>query len=114
MTTIKEFQILKGNSTSANCVYRHSQKTTISYVPDQSVFKILLEAPITISKSQKYSVFLIIEGSHTYKCVDCLQTITGHSNIKWDFENTLFSQTHQNNRCDIVCGPIADFYYIID
>mmetsp|Transcript_3101 Transcript_3101/g.2812 ORF Transcript_3101/g.2812 Transcript_3101/m.2812 type:complete len:306 (+) Transcript_3101:289-1206(+) len=114
VTTVKDFQVIKGNYTGSSSVYRHPQSIVIEYNSDESVFKIVMDCPISISKNHKYTVMFCIEGSHTYKCVDCMQSVTGPGHIRWDFENTTFSQSHQNNRCDTICGPIADFYYIVD
>ena len=84
----------------------------MQYNPDQSTYKIVTEHPILIKKDVKYTAHFIIEGSHTYKCVDCLTNVEGANQCVWTFFNTIFAQNYQTNRCDIVCGPIADFYYI--
>ena len=112
ITVVKEFQILKGGSTNSPSIYKHQQKVNMTYSPESSVFKINLESQIPIKHDTKYTVYFIIEGSHTYKCVDCISFLRGPGNVQWSFINAVFSQNHQTNRCDAVCGPIADFYYI--
>ena len=112
LTSVKQFNVLKGDSTSSPVVYRHSQNVTMQYNPDESVYKVTLEAPLMLKRDTKYTVFFVIEGSHTYKCVDCNSQVAGNG-VNWNFFNTNFSQDHQNNRCDTVCGPIADFYFLV-
>ncbi|CAG9332085.1 unnamed protein product [Blepharisma stoltei] len=113
LTQVKDFQVLKGNTSSALGIYKHPHKFSMQFNPDDSVFKVTMDKPVNLSKGNKYTVMFCIEGSHTFKCVDCMQSVTGPGEVNWDFENTVFSQTHQSNRCDTICGPIADFYYIV-
>lgn len=107
---IKEFQVLKGNSSNSPTLYRNSEPIIIKYDPEESVHRIRIEDPIFIKKESKYTVIFVIEGSHTFKCVDCLAVV--EKEATWKFFNTNFSQSHHTNRCDVTCGPIADFYYL--
>lgn len=111
-TFIKEFQVLKGNSTNGAQLYRHTQKMTMENSSEQSVFKMVIDSPVRIKRDSKYTVYIINEGAHTYKCVDCVSSLEGPEKVVWTFVNSIFAQSHQSNRCDTVCGPIADFYYI--
>jgi PHR domain/PH domain len=113
VTYIKEFQILKGGSTSSNSIYRHSQRVSMQHNPENSIYKVAVENPVLIRRDNKYTVYFLIEGAHTYKCVDCIANVEGPERIVWSFFNSIFSQNHQSNRCDTVCGPIADFYFMI-
>lgn len=113
LTHVKDFQLIKGNSTSSPSIYKHSHKFSMQFDPDVSVSKIIMDRAVSLSKNHKYTVIFCIEGSHTFKCVDCMQGVIGPGDVKFEFENTIFGQNHQNNRCDTICGPIADFYYIV-
>ena len=62
-----------------------------------------------LEKGRKYSVVFSMSGSHTFKCVDCNSKVKGV--VNWSFYNTVFTKPELNNRCDVMCGPIADFYY---
>lgn len=110
--TVKEFQVLKGQASNSPIVYRQSYPVTIKFNPDESVHRINIDQSVLIKSETKYSVVFIIEGSHTYKCVDCFTQVDRETT--WKFFSTNFSQNHQTNRCDSTCGPIADFYYIIN
>lgn len=112
MVTVKDFQVLKGKNTNSSSVYKNSNRLNISYSPEVSVCKVPIANGIKIKRQTWYSVTFCIEGDHTYKCVDCSQKVVGPGDVEWEFANTTFHQSHQNNRCDIVCGPIADFYYM--
>jgi hypothetical protein len=112
-TTIKEFQVLKGATTGGSILYRHTQRVSMENNPENSIFKVVMEHQVKIKKDTKYTVFFMNEGSHTYKCVDCVPSIEGPEKAVWTFVNSTFAQNHQSNRCDTVCGPIADFYYIV-
>ncbi|CAG9312619.1 unnamed protein product [Blepharisma stoltei] len=112
LTQVKDFQVLKGNSSASAVAYKHPHKFSMQFSPDESVFKVSMERPVNLVKGNKYTVMFCIEGSHTFKCVDCMQIVVGPGNVNWEFENTVFAQNHQSNRCDTVCGPIADFYYV--
>ena len=85
----------------------------MQYNPEFSTFKINMESHVLIKRDTKYTVYFLIEGAHTYKCVDCLSNVEGPNRVIWTFMNSIFSQNHQSNRCDTVCGPIADFYFMI-
>ncbi|OMJ84248.1 hypothetical protein SteCoe_14669 [Stentor coeruleus] len=108
---VKEFRVLCGSNSNSPIVYRHNTNIIIKFNPEESVHRINIEKPPLIKSDTKYTVFLNIEGSHTYKCVDCYPQVEGQ--VVWKFFNTNFTQSHQTNRCDITCGPIADFHYII-
>ena len=112
-TFIKEFCLLKGGTTNSNAVYRHSQRVSMQYNPEVSTCKVNMETHVLLKRDSKYTVQFLIEGAHTYKCVDCLANVEGPDRTIWTFVNTLFSQNHQSNRCDTVCGPIADFYFMV-
>ena len=112
-TVIKEFQVLKGASTGGGQLYRHSQRITMENNPENSIFKVTMDHCVKIKKDSKYTVYFMNEGHHTYKCVDCGSNIEGPEKVVWTFLNSNFAQNHQSNRCDTVCGPIADFYYIV-
>ena len=112
-TVIKEFQVIKGASTGGGQLYRHSQRITMENNPENSIFKVAMEHCVKIKKDNKYTVYFMNEGHHTYKCVDCVSNIEGPEKVIWTFVNSSFAQNHQSNRCDTVCGPIADFYYIV-
>jgi hypothetical protein len=111
-TFIKEFHVLKGASTNGTLLYKHGQKMTMENSSEQSVYKMVIDNPVKVKKDSKYTVYIINEGAHTYKCVDCVSSIEGPEKVVWTFVNSTFAQSHQSNRCDTVCGPIADFYYI--
>ncbi|OMJ74085.1 hypothetical protein SteCoe_27068 [Stentor coeruleus] len=113
ITYVKEFEVLKGSSTNSNSMYRHSQIVPIPYNPESSIFKVIMEKQVLIKKDNKYTVYFLNNGSHTYKCVDCISVIEGPEKVLWTFSNSVFSLSHQSNRCDTVCGPIADFYFIV-
>lgn len=110
--TIKDFQVLKGPSSNSSVIYKHASIVIIKYNPDESVHKINIEKNLLIKSNCKYTVTFTIEGSHTYKCVDCVGQIEG--DVTWNFFSTSFSQNQQTNRCDVTCGPIADFHYILN
>ena len=110
--TVKEFQVLKGQSSNSPVVYRHASPVVIKFHPDESVHRVNVEDSLMVKKDCKYTVTFIIEGSHTYKCVDCLAQAEGQ--VNWNFFTTNFSQNQQTNRCDATCGPIADFHYILN
>ena len=112
-TYIKEFLVLKGGNTNSACAYRHSQRVSMQYNSEFSTYKIPMESQVLIKRDKKYTVYFLIEGSHTYKCVDCIPNVEGPDRVIWTFVNSMFSQNHQSNRCDTVCGPIADFYFMI-
>ena len=109
--TVKEFQVLRGNLSNSPALYRNSSPITIKYNPDESVHVLSIEDPVPIKSETKYTVSFIIDGSHTYKCVDCDSAVDAQAS--WKFFNTIFSQNHQTNRCDTTCGPIADFHFIL-
>ena len=113
-TVIKEFQVIKGASTGGGQLYRHSQRITMENSPENSIFKVTMEHCVKVKKDNKYTVYFMNEGHHTYKCVDCASSVEGPEKVVWTFLNSSFAQNHQSNRCDTVCGPIADFYYIVD
>ena len=79
--------------------------------PENSIFKVTMEHCV---KDNKYTVYLMNEGHHTYKCVDCASSVEGPEKVVWTFLNSSFAQNHRSNRCDTVCGQIAGFYYIVD
>jgi hypothetical protein len=108
---VKEFQVLRGNSSNSPALYRSSAPITIKFNPDDSVHFIQIDDPIAIKSETKYTVYFVIDGSHTYKCVDCDSVV--EAQVTWKFFNTSFSQNHQTNRCDTTCGPIADFHYLL-
>ncbi|CAG9327770.1 unnamed protein product [Blepharisma stoltei] len=110
--TVKDFQIVKGKYTNSSSVYKNPSRINITYSPENSVTKVPVVGGLKIKKFAWYSVIFCIEGDHTYKCVDCSQKVQGPGDVEWEFTNTSFHQSHQNNRCDTVCGPIADFYYM--
>mmetsp|Transcript_24424 Transcript_24424/g.24145 ORF Transcript_24424/g.24145 Transcript_24424/m.24145 type:complete len:141 (-) Transcript_24424:30-452(-) len=110
--TVKDFQIVKGKYTNSSSVYKNPSRINITYHPEHSVAKVPVVGGLKIKKLAWYSVIFCIEGDHTYKCVDCSQKVQGPDDVEWEFTNTSFHQSHQNNRCDTVCGPIADFYYM--
>ena len=112
-TLIKEFQVIKGPSTGGAQLYRHSTRITMENNPENSIFKVTMEHFVKIKKDNKYTVYFMNEGHHTYKCVDCVSNYEGPEKVIWTFVNSIFAQNHQSNRCDTVCGPIADFYYIV-
>lgn len=108
--SIKEFQILRGGNSNSQAAYKQNGNIIIKFNPEESVHRISIDEPVMIKSDAKYTVFLSVEGSHTYKCVDCYAQIEGQ--VTWKFFNTNFTPNHQTNRCDITCGPIADFYYV--
>jgi hypothetical protein len=111
-TTVKEFQVLKGNFTNSTSVYRHPVAVVMNYDSEESVFKLPLARPLPLKKETNYTAIFCIEGSSTFKCVDCYLTVEGPGGVIWNFNKTNFAANHQNNRSDTVCGPIADFYYL--
>lgn len=106
---IRDFQILRGNSSNSPILYRNSSPITFKYSPEDHIHKVQLDSQVFIKSETKYTVYFAIEGSHTFKCVDCESVI--EEQVTWKFFNTIFAQNHQTNRCDTTCGPIADFYY---
>lgn len=113
ITYVKEFEVLKGGSTNSSSIYRHSQIVPIHNNPESSIFKVVMEKQVLIKKDSKYTVYFLNGGAHTYKCVDCVSVVEGPDRVMWTFVNSIFSPNHQSNRCDIVCGPIADFYFMV-
>jgi hypothetical protein len=109
--TVKEFQVLRGSSSNSPALYKNSGPISIKYNPDESVHILTIEDPVSVKSETKYTVSFIIDGSHTYKCVDCDSAVDAQ--VSWKFFNTTFSQNHQTNRCDTTCGPIADFHFIL-
>lgn len=107
---VKELQILRGNSSNSPSLYRNSEPIYIKYDAEESVHRIRIDDPVFIKSETKYTVVFVIDGSNSFKCVDCLAVV--EKEITWRFFNTNFSQNHNSNRCDITCGPIADFYYL--
>lgn len=106
---IREFQILRGNSSNSSVIYKTNSPITIKFSQEDHVHKISIDSQVVLKAESKYTVFFAIDGSHTFKCVDCESVIEGQAT--WKFFNTIFAQSHQTNRCDTTCGPIADFYY---
>lgn len=109
---INSFCTLKGDRTDSPAVYKHRSRETMQYNAESSVFKLQLASPLLLSRRQVYSVVFCIQGASTYKCVECYPELEVPG-IKWKFLHTTFAPGHLNNRCDVMCGPIADFSYII-
>lgn len=109
----KVLKVVQGPSTSSSAVYTHSQPTVLAADPRESVQKIVLSPPVALKSGVQYTVVMKLDGSTTYKCVDCYKTLVTEGEVGWTFSTTLFPPTDQSNRTDVVCGPIADFYYML-
>jgi hypothetical protein len=111
-TFVKDFQVLQGATTKSTSIYRQELWVYLNYDADDSVVKISLDSPVHIRRDAKYTVYFKVDGDSTYKCVDCQESVTNPDGISFNFSNTTFVAGDLNNRSDVVCGPIADFYYI--
>lgn len=111
-TFVKDFQVLQGATTKATSIYRQELWVYLNYDNDDSVVKISLDSQVHIKRDAKYTVYFKIDGDSTYKCVDCQESVVNPDGVSFSFFNTTFVAGDLNNRSDVVCGPIADFYYI--
>lgn len=109
-TKIRAFSIRKGPATDSPVEYQHPRSETMNFDPQSSVYKLSLH--VLLKKNTKYTVTFSITGSPTYKCVDCQTEIQEDNGLKWRFYDAAFAAEHATNRCDCICGPIADFFYI--
>ena len=107
---VQKFNILNGRSADSRPVYTHKKSVTVSHCFESSVCKINLSSPFVLKKGLMYTVSFIIEGTPSYKCVDC-QSECSAGEVSWEFFNTEFSSIYQTNRTDSVCGPIASFFF---
>ena len=109
----KVLKLAQGTSTSSTVLYTHPSESAVAYDPRESVQKIALCPPVPLKTGVTYTILMKMEGSASYKCVDCYKTMVSEGEVKWAFSTTLFPPTDQSNRTDVVCGPIADFYYML-
>lgn len=109
-TKIQAFSIRHGPITDSKVVYKHPHPETMEFNPNSSVHK--LSFNIFLRQNTKYTVVFSIIGSPTFKCVDCQPEIQGDTEVKWKFYDATFALDDASNRCDKICGPIADFFYI--
>jgi len=112
-TLTKLLKVSQGTSTSSSPVYTHQSPTVLVSDPRESVQKVVLSPPVALKSGVHYTVVVKLDGSTTYKCVDCYKTLATEGEVGWTFSTALFPPTDQSNRTDVVCGPIADFYYML-
>ena len=109
----KMLRVLQGANTAGTVVYSHSLQSVVEADARDSVQKIALNPPVMLRSKLTYTIAMKMEGSASYKCVDCSRTMTSEGEANWTFTTTVFSPTDLSNRTDASCGPIADFYYML-
>lgn len=109
----KMLKIAQGTSTSSPVLYNHPFQSVVDSDPKESVQKIDLSPPVMMKSGVQYTVVMKMDGNTSYKCVDCYRTMATQGDVNWTFSTTIFPPTDQSNRTDVVCGPIADFYYML-
>ena len=110
---IRELKLLLGPTTQSPVTYTHNSLTEIHFEETESVHKLTLSKPQPIRANSIFTVYVKAWGASSYKCVDCVSTLPGPGDVVWTFMNTTFQGNDQNNRTDAVCGPIADFFYML-
>lgn len=109
----KMLRVLQGTNTAATAVYSHAVQSVVEADARDSVQKIALSPPVMLRSKVNYTIAMKMEGSASYKCVDCSRTMSSEGEVNWTFTATVFSPTDLSNRTDATCGPIADFYYML-
>ena len=89
---VQKFTILNGRSADSRPVYTHKKPVTVNHCVESSVFKINLGSPFLLKKGLMYTASFIIEGTPSYKCVDC-QSECSVGEISWEFFNTCLLYT---------------------
>ena len=113
-TTIAEMKVLRGNTTRSEVIYLHSFPFRLEVDFASGVCKVPFETLVHIQPNTLHTVYLKMAGAKTFKCVDSFTSVTGRDNTQFTFSNAQFVQGDESNRTDIQCGPIVDFYYVMD
>jgi hypothetical protein len=111
-TTVDELKILRGSSTHSDVIYLHSFPVQVTANLTTGIGKISFEAAVLLEREVKYTIYLKMSGSKTYKCVDAMATVVARDRTKFTFSNTAFARGDESNRTDVQCGPIVDLYYL--
>jgi len=112
LTTVDEMKILRGASTHSDVVYLHSFPVPVPANLGAGVQKISFETIVPIEREAKYTIYLKMSGSKTYKCVDALTQVVARDKTKFLFSNTVFVRGDESNRTDVQCGPIVELFYL--
>ena len=112
ITKLLTLRILLGNMATPTlpAMYTHPSVVEIPFLPDESVYKVVLSTKVQLRAGVTYTLAGQLEGDSTYKCVQCLKQVLG--DVIWSFSTAQFPTPDHTNRTDVDCGPIADFYYI--
>lgn len=109
---IREIRVVVGLTTRSPVVYS-GETEEIGFAEGESVYEVRLRSPVLLRANSIYTVVLQLEGSSSFKCVDCARSVEGEGGVMWTFMTTTFQEPDLTNRTDEVCGPIADFYYML-
>lgn len=111
---VDEFKVLAGETSRSEVVYLHSEPTVVNADLDSGVFQVRLEAAVRLESNAVYTLYFKISGAKTFKCVDSMPTVRGRDGAVFEFRNTRFVSNDESNRSDMLCGPIAELYYVSD
>lgn len=109
----KVLKVVQGTTTGGTVVYTHPVQSVIESDARDSVQKISLSPPVLLKGRATYTLTMKMDGSASYKCVDCTRSLLTEGEVTWTLATSVFPPTDQSNRTDVVCGPIADFYYML-
>lgn len=110
---IREIKVVAGLTTRSPEAYRGNEGEEIGFNEGESVYRVQLTTQPQLHANSIYTVVLQLEGDNTFKCVDCARTVEGQGAVTWTYMSTSFQEPDLSNRTDEICGPIADFYYML-
>ena len=109
---VLRFAILSGSDTSSKTIYSHQKREQIGYDELCSIATLRIP-PLALAAGQRYTAFFILAGGPTFKCVDCASRHAMRDAVTWEFTTTNFTSGYQSNRTDAICGPIAEFNFML-
>lgn len=108
----REVKVLVGLTTRSPVAYSGNADEYIDYIEGESVYRLHFHPAPQLRANSIYTLTLQLTGSNSFKCVDCSRILDTGA-VTWTFMNTVFQEPDISNRSDEVCGPIADFYYML-